>query len=85
MNGWIYFIELLPSNNRRDTHTNTDMWEVFMKHAVELGLGDMIYSISSFIKIGSSIRKLIGPRGPRHTDTQAYRQHGDSISLLSFF
>jgi hypothetical protein len=43
-----------------------------MKHAVEMGSGAMIY-ITSFIKIGSSIQKLI--RG--YTDTQTYRQDGD--------
>jgi hypothetical protein len=34
--------------------------------------------LQRFIKIGSGIEKLT--RG----DTQAYRQHGDLISLLSF-
>jgi hypothetical protein len=37
-----------------------------MKHAIEMGLGAMIY-IPSFIKIGSGIQKLI--RGG-YTDTQ---------------
>jgi hypothetical protein len=40
-----------------------------MKYAVEVGSGAMIY-ITSFIKIGSAIRKLI--RG----ETQTHRQHG---------
>jgi uncharacterized RmlC-like cupin family protein len=31
----------------------------FMKYAIEMGSGDMIY-IPSFIKIGSVIQKLIG-------------------------
>jgi hypothetical protein len=49
-----------------------------MKYAVGMGSGAMIY-IPSFIKIGSGIQKLIGG------DTQTHRQHGDRISLLSFF
>jgi hypothetical protein len=48
-----------------------------MKYAVEMGSGAMIY-IASFIRTGSSIQKLIGG------DSQTHRQHGDSISLLSF-
>jgi hypothetical protein len=50
-----------------------------MKYAVEMGSGAMIY-ISSFIKIGPGIQKLMG-----EGDTQTHRQHGDLISLLSFF
>jgi hypothetical protein len=46
-----------------------------MKYAVEMSSGAMIY-IPSFIKIGSAIQKLIG---------RIHRQHGDCISLLSFF
>jgi hypothetical protein len=49
-----------------------------MKYAVEMGSGSMIY-IPSFIKIGSGIQKLIGKA------TKTHRQHGDIISLLSFF
>jgi hypothetical protein len=49
-----------------------------MKCAVEMGSGAMIY-IPSFIKIGSGIHKLI------REDTQTHGQHGDRISLLSFF
>jgi hypothetical protein len=48
-----------------------------MKYGVKMGTGAMT-SISSFIKIGSGIPRLIGGI-PRH------RQHGDRISLLSFF
>jgi hypothetical protein len=44
-----------------------------MKYAAEMGSDAMIY-IPSFIRIGSDIQKL----------TQTQRQHGDSISLLSF-
>jgi hypothetical protein len=68
----------LHSNDGRDTHTDTDWWEEFMKYAVEMGSGAMIY-ILSFIKIGSGIQKLIGE------DTQTHRQHGDHINLLVFF
>jgi hypothetical protein len=46
-----------------------------MKYAVDMGSGAMIY-ISSFKKIGSGIQKLMGG---------IHRQHGDLISLLSFF
>jgi hypothetical protein len=46
-----------------------------MKYAVEMGSGAMI-SIAGFIKFVSAIQKLI-----RGIDIQ----HGDSISLLSFF
>jgi hypothetical protein len=49
-----------------------------MKHAVEMGSGVMIY-IPSFIKIVSGVQKLIGG------NSQTHRQHGDRISLLSFF
>jgi hypothetical protein len=49
-----------------------------MKYAVEMDSGAMIYT-PSFIKIGSGIQKLLGE------DTQAHRQQGDLISLLSFF
>jgi hypothetical protein len=48
-----------------------------MKYAVEIGSGAMI-CIPSFIKTGSGIRKLIVGG---FTD----RQHGDRISLLTFF
>jgi hypothetical protein len=46
--------------------------------AVEMGSGAMIY-ISSFIKIGSGIRKFITG------DKQTHREHGDLISPLLFF
>jgi hypothetical protein len=49
-----------------------------MNCAVEMGSGAMIY-MPSFRETGSGIQKLM--RG----DTQAYRQHGDHIRLLSFF
>jgi hypothetical protein len=46
-----------------------------MEYAVELDSGVMIY-ISSFIKIGSGIHKLI------EGDTLTHRQHSDRIDLL---
>jgi hypothetical protein len=41
---------------------------VFLKYAVEMASGGMIY-IPSFIKIGSGIQKLIGGYTYRHTQT----------------
>jgi hypothetical protein len=46
-----------------------------MKYAIEMGSGAMVY-IPSFINIGSAIQKLTGG---------IPREHGDRISLLSFF
>jgi hypothetical protein len=46
-----------------------------MKYAVDMGSGAMIYT-PSYIQIGSGIQKLIGG---------IHRQHGDRISLISFF
>jgi hypothetical protein len=37
-----------------DTHTDTDWWEEFMKYAVEMGSGAVIY-IPSFTMIGSGV------------------------------
>jgi hypothetical protein len=51
----------------------------FMECAVEMDSGAMIY-IPNFIKIGSAIQKMIGG-----IHIHAHRQHGDRISLLSFF
>jgi hypothetical protein len=48
-----------------------------MKYTIEMGSGAMIY-IPSFIKIGSSIQKLIG-------GIHRHRQQGDLIYLLLFF
>jgi hypothetical protein len=48
-----------------------------MKYAVEMDSG-AIY-ISSFIKTGSRIQRLV--RG----DLQTHRQHGTVVSLFSFF
>jgi hypothetical protein len=61
------FTESLPSNDRKDIHTDTLTDEKgFMKDAVEMGSGAMIYT-PSYMKIGSGIQKLTG--GHRHTDT----------------
>jgi hypothetical protein len=51
--------------------------EEFLKYAIEMGSGAMIY-LPRFIKIGSAIQKLIG--GCKQT----HRQHGDRISLFPF-
>jgi hypothetical protein len=40
----------------------------FMKYAVEMGSGVMIY-IKSLIKIGSGIQRLMGGGIHRHTDS----------------
>jgi hypothetical protein len=61
------FTEPLSSNDRGYTYRHTDWWEGFMKYAVEIGSGALIY-IQIFIKTGSSIQKLI--RGWGYTDTQ---------------
>jgi hypothetical protein len=47
-----------------------------MKYSVEIGSGAIIY-IPSFIKIGSGIQHVRAGG--------IYRQHGDGMSLLSFF
>jgi hypothetical protein len=53
------FIEQLPCNNT-EMHIETHrLMEGFMKYAVEMGSGAMIY-IPSFINIGSGIQKLMG-------------------------
>jgi hypothetical protein len=49
-----------------------------MEYVVQMDSAVTTY-IPSFIKIGSSIQKLI------KKDTHAHRQHGYSISRLSFF
>jgi hypothetical protein len=56
--------------------------EGFMKYAVEMDSGAMIY-ISSFIKISSAIQKLSG-RIHRHRDRQTDRQHEDPVSQFLF-
>jgi hypothetical protein len=49
------------------TYRDTDCWEGFMKYAIKMGSGAMIYK-PSFIKIGSAIQKWIGGIH-RHTDS----------------
>jgi hypothetical protein len=48
----------LPSNDG-EYNRGTDGWEGFMKYAVEMDSGAMIY-IPTFIKFGSCTQKLIG-------------------------
>jgi hypothetical protein len=66
---------LLPQQREEGTHT--DWREGFMKYAVGMGSGAMIY-IPSFIKTGSGIQSRWGGHSKRH------RQR-DIISLLSIF
>jgi hypothetical protein len=74
----LHFTEPLPSNDRRDTHT--DLWEGFMKYAVDMGSCAMIYTyIINCVKTASGIQKLTSG------DSQAHRPDGDRVSLLSFF
>jgi hypothetical protein len=73
--GGIHFTEPLPSNDRRDTHTDTQTDDRFMKYDAEMGRGAMIY-IASFIKICSGIQKLIGG----FTDT-AWRSHKPTFNF----
>jgi hypothetical protein len=75
----IHFTEPLPSNDRRDTYTDTDRSEEFMKYAAEMGSSAMIY-IPSFIKIGSGIQKL---RGGGFTDTQTSRKSHKATFIFS--
>jgi hypothetical protein len=49
------------------TYKHTGSMEGFMKYAVQMGSGAMIY-IPSFIKTGLGIQRLIGGRH-RHTDS----------------
>jgi hypothetical protein len=62
------FTDPLPSNDKGGIHI-TDLWEGFMKCAVEMGSGGMIY-IPSFIKIDSGIQNFWGG------DIQAHRYSG---------
>jgi hypothetical protein len=58
----------LPSNNK-GIHIQTHrLTEGFMKYAVEMGSGAIIY-IPHFLKTGSRIQKLIG-KIHRHTDSK---------------
>jgi hypothetical protein len=58
LKGRIHFTELSTSNDKRDTHTDTQTDGGFMKYAVEMRSDAMIY-IPSFIKIDSAIQKLM--------------------------
>jgi hypothetical protein len=49
------------------TYRYTDIWEGFMKYAVEMGSGTMTY-IPSFIEICPGVQKLIW-KIHRHTDS----------------
>jgi hypothetical protein len=64
------------------TYRHTERWEGFMKYAVEMGSGAMIYT-SSYIKLGSGTQMLMG--GYIYRRIQRHRQPGDFISLLLFF
>jgi hypothetical protein len=74
------FIQPLHSDNMGDTHTHTHtgiqiVGRELRSNAIQMGSGAMIY-ISSFMKIGSGIQKLI------EEDAQTYRWQGDLIILL---
>jgi hypothetical protein len=58
-----------------DTYKHTDRWKRFMRDAIEMGSGAMIY-MPSFIKTDSGIQMLMW---------RIHKQHGDLISLLLFF
>jgi hypothetical protein len=65
---------------KRDTHTDTQTdGRGFVKYAVEMGSGALIY-VQSFIKIDCFSHSEVDQR-----DTKIYRQKGDFISLLSLF
>jgi hypothetical protein len=49
-------------------YRHTDRWEGFMKYAVEVDSGAMIY-IQNFIKTDSATQKLMGEGGREYTDT----------------
>jgi hypothetical protein len=55
--------------------------ERFMKYAVQMGSGAMIYK-PSFIKTGSGIQTLLGDI--TYIDTMTHRQQGDLTSLFYF-
>jgi hypothetical protein len=64
----VTFLPSLPSNDRRDTHTDIETdGRGFMKYAVEMGSDAMIF-IPNFVKIGSGIQKMIGE--DTYADTQ---------------
>jgi hypothetical protein len=59
------------------TCIHADSWEGFMKYTVEMGSGAMMH-ISSLIKIGSGIQKLIGGFADRQT---AWRSHKPALGI----
>jgi hypothetical protein len=61
------FIQPLPSNDRRDTHTETEIDRRDKKYAVVVDSGAMIY-IPNFTKLGLGINRLIW--GDSHTVRQ---------------
>jgi hypothetical protein len=64
----MFYITLLPSNERRNKRIDIDEWAGFMKYTVDTGSGAIIY-ILGLIKIGSDIPKLIGVEIHRHADS----------------
>jgi hypothetical protein len=52
------------SSNIKGIYIDTDSWEGFVEYAVEMGSGAIIYiHVPSFIKVGSSIKTLMGGGG----------------------
>jgi hypothetical protein len=72
----MFFTKPLPSNEKRNKCIDTDWWEGFMKYAVEMGSGAMIYT--KFHKNWFRHSKT-----NRRGDSQTSRQH-NLISLLLF-
>jgi hypothetical protein len=70
--------EPLPNNGRGYTYRHIDWWHGFMKHAIEMSLGNNIY-MPTFMKIVWGIQKLIGEI---HRNTGS---NGNLISLFLFF
>jgi hypothetical protein len=77
-------IKVLPQKSER-LWCRYYRWEGFVKYAVGMRLGVMMY-IPSSVTTGSGIQKLLGGGGgDTHTDILTHRQQGDLISLLLFF
>jgi hypothetical protein len=72
----IYWAFALPNNDKGLPHT--DWREGYMKHAVEMGSGAVMYIPPSFMKTGSGIRKLM--EGDSQTHSVEIAQ-----ALLHFF
>jgi hypothetical protein len=77
MKGGIHFTEPLPSNDRRDIHTDTQTdGRDLMKYSVKMGSGAMIYLyIPSFIENGTGIQKLMGRGDSQTRGHTAWRPH----------